>query len=70
MKEPILMEDQTEIFCRDSIENFPKQVREYLAGQPVLGFFVKDVMQESAGACNPAKVREVLLRLLEEKRPK
>lgn len=70
MKDPILLEDKTEIFCKESIENFPKQVKEYLAGQPVLGFFVKDVMQECAGSCNPAKVREILIRLLEDKRTK
>ena len=43
----------------------PGQVAEYRAGkEKLLGFFVGQVMKETAGKANPAQVNEALKRLL------
>jgi aspartyl-tRNA(Asn)/glutamyl-tRNA(Gln) amidotransferase subunit B len=59
-------EGAIEAAARVVIEASPKQAEQYRAGKTnMLGFFVGQVMKATGGKANPAKVNEVLRRLLE-----
>jgi aspartyl-tRNA(Asn)/glutamyl-tRNA(Gln) amidotransferase subunit B len=44
----------------------PKALEDYLAGKPVLGFFVGQVMKATRGQANAAVVQDAVRRRLEE----
>jgi len=49
------------------ISNNPKQVKQFLKGKSkLLGFFVGQVMKETAGKANPQQVNEMVKRKLSE----
>ncbi len=61
-------EGAIEATARRIIEANPKQAAAYRAGKTaLLGFFVGQVMKETAGSASPAVVNAVLTRLLEAK---
>lgn len=53
-----------------TVEANPAQVEQFLSGKDkILGFFVGRIMKESGGKMNPALVNEILLEVLQSKKP-
>ena len=58
-------EGALEKIIRDVLDKNPAQVEQYRGGkEPVIGFFVGQVMKASKGKANPQKVNELLKRVL------
>ena len=58
-------EGALEKIIRDVLDKNPAQVEQYRGGkEPVIGFFVGQVMKASKGKANPQKVNELLKRAL------
>jgi len=58
---------ELEALARQVIEESPKQLEQYRAGQQkVLNYFLGQVMKATRGKADPSAVREIMLRLLSE----
>jgi aspartyl-tRNA(Asn)/glutamyl-tRNA(Gln) amidotransferase subunit B len=66
-KNLIQISDDTSIalICEQIIDKNPDQLKEYLAGKEKLfGFFVGQAMKASGGKLNPAKLNEIMKKML------
>jgi aspartyl-tRNA(Asn)/glutamyl-tRNA(Gln) amidotransferase subunit B len=56
-----------EAIVREVLDNNPKQIEQYKAGQEkLLGYFVGQVMKATQGKANPGEVNKILKQLLDD----
>lgn len=57
----VLSSNELKDVIQETIEQYPEQVKEYLAGkEKLIGFFVGQVMKKTQGKANPAEVSKIL----------
>lgn len=66
-KQAQLIDNETETYCKEILEENPELRRLHQAGGNALSVLMGKVMKECGGSCNPQEVRATLKRLLDAK---